>query len=190
MVVFVPIGLLAAIGSSEWFLNTPVLWLGGLVLIKILRGPMRGAPSLVRKLLKIGVSTLFAFGLVILLMWEPLRVAAKRARPIVGGGWLLLVMLAGFAWQVSVLWILLARPKHRQIPMVAGPPRHDQEEVRTKPVQNVPAERFEDVGGMETAKEQIREVIQAQLRPEKYKKYGVGRNGIRCMARVVPERRF
>ena len=178
MVASVPIGVLAAIGPSEWFFNTPVLWLGALVLINILRGPMRGAPSVVRKLLKIGVVTLFAFGLVILLMWEPVRETANRATPIVSGSWLLLVMLAGFAWQVSVLWILLARPKHRQIPMAAGPPRQDQEVVRTKPVQNVPPERFADIGGMEPAKDQIRQVVQAQLQPEKHKKYRVARNGI------------
>lgn len=90
MVIFVPIGVLAAIGPPAWFLNTPVLWLGALVLVSILRGPMRGAPSLIRKLLKIGVATLVAFGLVILLMWEPVREAAKRAPPIIGA--------AGYCW--------------------------------------------------------------------------------------------
>jgi SpoVK/Ycf46/Vps4 family AAA+-type ATPase len=178
MVIFVPIGVLAAIGPPAWFLNTPVLWLGALVLVSFLRGPMRGAPSLIRKLLKIGVATLVAFGLVILLMWEPVREAAKRAPPIIGGSWLLLVMLAGFAWSVSVFWILLATPKPRQFPMAAAPRQEHQEQARIKAVQNVPPERFADIGGMETAKEQIREIVQAQLRPEKHKRYGLARNGI------------
>jgi ATP-dependent 26S proteasome regulatory subunit len=42
----------------------------------------------------------------------------------------------------------------------------------------VPAERFADLGGMEEAKEQIREVVQGHLNPGKYERYGLVRNGI------------
>ena len=42
----------------------------------------------------------------------------------------------------------------------------------------MPAERFADVGGMEEAKEQIREVVQGHLDPGKYERYGLVRNGI------------
>jgi transitional endoplasmic reticulum ATPase len=45
-------------------------------------------------------------------------------------------------------------------------------------VANVPAERFADVGGMEEAKEQIRQVVQGHLDPGKYARYGLVRNGI------------
>ena len=45
-------------------------------------------------------------------------------------------------------------------------------------VRNVPAERFGDLGGMEEAKEQIRQVVQGHLHPEKYERYGLVRNGI------------
>ena len=34
---------------QEWFLNTPVLWLGALVLIALVRGPLRNAPGLLKK---------------------------------------------------------------------------------------------------------------------------------------------
>jgi len=37
---------------QEWFLNTPVLWLAALVLISLLRGPLRSAPALLKKPLK------------------------------------------------------------------------------------------------------------------------------------------
>ena len=47
-----------------------------------------------------------------------------------------------------------------------------------KVVRNVPAERFVNVGGMEEAKEQIREVVQGHLDPGKYERYGLVRNGI------------
>jgi ATP-dependent Zn protease len=177
LVIFVPIVALAAIGPHQWFLNTPVLWLGALVLLSLLRGPMHGAPGFIKKLLKIGISTLFAFGLVILLMWEPLREAAKRAPPLLGGSWLLLVMSTGFLWQISFWWILFAKPKQRQVSVPIGSPQVRQA-VRPKPAREIPSERFADVGGMETAKDQIRELIQAHLSPEKYKKYKVLRNGV------------
>jgi transitional endoplasmic reticulum ATPase len=177
IVIFVPIVALAAIGPHQWFLNTPVLWLGALVLLNLLRGPMHGAPGFLKKLLKIGISTLFAFGLVILLMWEPLREAAKRAPPLVGGSWLLLVMSTGFLWQISFWWILFAKPKQRQVTVPIGSPQVRQA-VRPKPAREIPSERFADVGGMDNAKDQIRGVIQAHLQPEKYNKYGVVRNGV------------
>jgi len=177
LVIFIPIVALAAVGPHQWFLNTPVLWLGALVLFSLLRGPMHGAPGFIKKLLKIGISTLIAFGLVILLMWEPLREAAKRAPPLVGGIWLFLVMSTGLVWQIAFWWILFAKPKQRQFAVPIGSPQVRQE-VRPKPVQKMPWERFADVGGMDKAKDQIREVIQAHLQPEKYKKYRVVRNGI------------
>ncbi|MGH9351997.1 MAG: ATP-binding protein, partial [Terriglobia bacterium] len=46
------------------------------------------------------------------------------------------------------------------------------------PESRVPQVRFADVGGMEAAKEQIREVVESRLKPEKYAAYGVVRNGI------------
>ena len=45
-------------------------------------------------------------------------------------------------------------------------------------IRNVPAERFADLGGMEEAKEQIRQVVQGHLNPGKYERYGLVRNGI------------
>lgn len=45
-------------------------------------------------------------------------------------------------------------------------------------VRNVPAERYADVGGMDDAKEQVRQLIETQLKPEKSKRHGVLRNGI------------
>ena len=50
MLVLVPIGDEVARLPQEWFLNTPVLWLGALVLISLVRGPLRNAPALLRSL--------------------------------------------------------------------------------------------------------------------------------------------
>lgn len=43
---------------------------------------------------------------------------------------------------------------------------------------NRPSLRFTDVGGMENAKQQIREIVENRLHPGKFGKYGVVRNGI------------
>jgi hypothetical protein len=47
--VWLPIGDEVAGLPQEWFLNTPVLWLGALVLIGLVRGPLRNAPALLKK---------------------------------------------------------------------------------------------------------------------------------------------
>ena len=49
MLVFLAIGGEVAHSHQEWFLNTPVLWLGALVLIALVRGPLRNAPALLKK---------------------------------------------------------------------------------------------------------------------------------------------
>jgi SpoVK/Ycf46/Vps4 family AAA+-type ATPase len=43
---------------------------------------------------------------------------------------------------------------------------------------HVPNERFADLGGMDDAKDQIRQMVEAQLKPERSKPYGLARNGI------------
>jgi transitional endoplasmic reticulum ATPase len=43
---------------------------------------------------------------------------------------------------------------------------------------NVPTATFADLGGMNSAKDQIRQIVEAHLRPEKSKRYGLFRNGI------------
>ncbi len=42
----------------------------------------------------------------------------------------------------------------------------------------VPEVRFADVGGLDAEKELIRELVVSRIRPERYRKYGVTRNGI------------
>ena len=65
--VLLPIGDEVARLHQEWFLNTPVLWLGALVLIALVRGPLRNAPVLLRKPLKFAAASLIALGLLFLL---------------------------------------------------------------------------------------------------------------------------
>ena len=164
---------------QEWFLNTPVLWLGALVLIGLVRGPLRNAPALLKKPLKFAAVSCVALGSVILLMWNPVLQTAKRNKPL-GPLWILLLGLTSVGWILSFFWIFLARSKRR----VAAAPlaaTNSVQRLAPKPVEvvrNVPTERFSDVGGMEEAKEEIRQIVQGHLNPEKYQRYGLIRNGI------------
>ena len=180
ILVFAPIGDWVARLPQEWFFNTPVLWLGALVLIGLVRGPLRNAPALLKKLLKFTAASCVALGLIILLTWKPV-LQQNRGNSGLTLFWFVLMGLSSVGWLASFFWIFLARPKRRLA--AAAPPLVGASGERPAPkplevVRNVPAERFADVGGMDEAKEQIRQVVQGHLNPEKYQRYGLVRNGI------------
>jgi transitional endoplasmic reticulum ATPase len=161
---------------QEWFLNTPVLWLGALVLMGVIRGPLRNAPVLMQKLLKILVTSLIALGLLILLVWQPVLKASKVS-PAFTALWILLLGLTPIVWIAAFFRILFSKPSQQKSLAATG----QVQRTTLKPVEvvaRVPVERFTDVGGMGDAKEQIREVVQGHLHPEKYQSYGLARNGI------------
>src|ERR1017187_371762 len=90
MLVVLAIGGEVAHSHQEWFLNTPVLWLGALVLIGLVRGPLRNAPGLLKKPLRFAAASCIALGAVILLMWDPVLQTAKQNKPL-GPLWILLL---------------------------------------------------------------------------------------------------
>jgi transitional endoplasmic reticulum ATPase len=179
MLVVLAIGGEVAHSHQEWFLNTLVLWLAALVLISLVRGPLRNAPGLLKKPLRFAAASCIALGAVILLMWDPVLQTAKQNKPL-GPLWILLLGVTSIGWIVSFFWIFLARPKRRSgaAPVAIGGLVQRPAPQSVEVVRNVPAERFSDLGGMEEAKEQIREVVQGHLHPEKYERYGLVRNGI------------
>ena len=179
MLVLVPIGDEVARLPQEWFLNTPVLWLGALVLIGLVRGPLRNAPGLLKKPLKFAAASCAALGLMILVTWKPVLQLSKRNSGL-SVLWFALMGLSTAGWLASFFWIFLARPQRRTgaAPVAVGGPVQRPSPKPVEVVRNVPAERFADLGGMEEAKEQIREVVQGHLDPEKYERYGLVRNGI------------
>ena len=177
--VSLPIGDEVARLPQEWFLNTPVLWLGALVLIGLVRGPLRTAPALLKKPLRFAAASCLALGSVILLMWNPVLQTARQNKPL-GPFWILLLGITSIGWIVSFFRIFLARPQRRTgaAPVAIGSPLQRPAPKPVEAIRNVPAERFADLGGMEEAKEQIRQVVQGHLNPEKYERYGLVRNGI------------
>lgn len=164
---------------QEWFLNTPVLWLAALVLIGLLRGPLRKAPALLKKPLKFAAATCVALGLIVLLTWRP-ALQASRGNSGLSVLWFVLMGLSSAGWLAALFWIFVARPKRtieaRSSAAGASVSRSTRETVEMP--RKVPAERFADVGGMEEAKEQVRQLILGHLNPEKYERYGLVRNGI------------
>src|SRR5208337_5413724 len=92
----------------------------------------------------------------------------------------LLLGVTLIGWHVSFFWIFLSRPQRRTgaASVAIGGPVQRPAPKPVEIVRNVPAERFADVGGMEDAKEQIRQVVQGHLDPRKYERYGLVRNGI------------
>ena len=179
VLVFLAIGDELAHSHQEWFLNTLVLWLAALVLISFLRGPLRSAPALLRKPLKFVVASLIALGFAVFLLWEPIALRAKQSGALTAI-WILLSGLTPIGWVVSFFWIFLARPQRKtgSAPVAVGGPVQRPALKPVEVIRNVPAERFSDLGGMEEAKEEIREVVQGHLHPEKYQRYGLVRNGI------------
>jgi len=181
LLIVLPIGVLAALGPREWFLNWPVMFVGAALLTGILMGPLTAAPSFLRKIAQLGVSVCLLQGLVMFLDWKPFMTAIGLTRRET----FFLVMLAIMIWFSAVLWIVFSKPKRAAVGGRLGQEvRHSlrnqvpREALPESATAEVPHLRFADVGGMEKEKEQIRQLVQAQLNPGKYNRYGVVRNGI------------
>ena len=164
--VFLPVGVLATVGRREWFLNWPVMFVAALALYGALKSPLSAAPSFLRKLVKLGIATCIVLGWSMLLGWPPLFSAFGLARRDTFWPWL----IGSVCFWVVVAWIIfpeaiVSLAGHRSQAVV---PRHGGSRRL----------RFTDVGGMEEAKQQIRELIESRLNPAKYRKYGMVRNGI------------
>ena len=172
-----PIGDEVARLPQEWFLNTPVLWLGALVLISTVRSPFRNAPLFIKKLLSLAVAILIALGSLVVLVLEPV-IKASKVSPVFTALWILLIGLVPIGLIVSFFKILLSKPSRRRTVATVGGPLQRPAPRPAEAVRNVPAERFADVGGTDEAKEQIRQLVQGHLDPGKYERYGLVRNGI------------
>jgi len=162
---------------QEWFLNTPVLWFAGLLLLGILRGPLRHASAAVRQSVRFLLVSVLALGFLLLLVWQPVLRATKQTAGFTAL-WILALGLTPIAWLISVVRIFRSERKQEfrktPAPFCTATPLP---ETKT-PSQQMPRLSFADIGGVEDAKEQIRRIVEAHLRPERSKRYGLLRNGI------------
>lgn len=93
-------------------------------------------------------------------------------------GSILLTLCA--VWGLGLLWILLSRSKsgRERVHVGASQDRRSGNTGQAVSELRVPRVRFADLGGMQEAKQQIREVVESRLNPQKYARYGLNRNGI------------
>ena len=162
---------------EEWFLNTPVLWLVGLVSVWFLRRSFRSGPAFFKRILEFVVVSCFALGTIVLLMWSPVLETAKENKPL-GPLWILLLGTVSIAWIVSFFRIFLFRRSDKSSRATVAVVNKSSQPIPQPLTPNVPSERFADLGGMDDAKDQIRQMVGAHLRPETSKRYGLLRNGI------------
>jgi transitional endoplasmic reticulum ATPase len=166
LAILVPIGILVRVGCPEWFLKWPVVLFVALALLGALKWPFSTAPSFLRKIVKLGIATCLLAGWTMLLQWEPLVSGLGLSRRDTFWPWL----VGNFCFAGAAVWIvfkdtIISLTGHRSQALV--PRQSGSRKVR-----------FADVGGMEQAKQQIRELVESRLHPGKYRKYGAVRNGI------------
>lgn len=171
-----PLITLVIVDPSGWSLNRAWILVIAIFLIWVVRWPLGGAPRYLRKIIKIVILSLIVGDWLSLLAW---KAAVMFVASGLGGSYKnasdLIFVVGVVAWWIGLFRILRSRGKrrghavgYRQTGNVAG----------FGPESRVPQVRFADVGGMEAAKEQIREVVESRLNPKKYAAYGVVRNGI------------
>jgi len=139
-----------------------------------LRGLLSHTPWFAKKILKLALATCLLYGFWMLLNWEPLwsmlrPLGLSRSRT---GFWLILAAI--LVWWISVLWIAFSRRKAQEAAVASTSTKTVSQETLSR----VPEVRFTDVGGLETEKQLIRELVESRLRSKSYRKYGISRNGI------------
>jgi SpoVK/Ycf46/Vps4 family AAA+-type ATPase len=175
-----PIAVIAVLGPPQWLINWPVMLAASLLLVQVLRGPLAEAPSFLRKTIKIAVSFCLLMALTKLMYWTPVwgMLAPPGADSSRTRAWIMVTSVLG--WFVVVLWIVFSRSKGRRTVgglTTSGSVREASSGDLSR-VSKAPQIRFSDVGGLEALKGQIRQLVQVQLEPSRYKRYGVVRNGI------------
>jgi len=92
--------------------------------------------------------------------------------------WILLLGTVSIAWIVSFFRIFLFRKSAKLSRAAVAVVNKSSQAIPQRMTANVPNECFADLGGMDDAKDQIRQMVEAQLKPERSKRYGLSRNGI------------
>lgn len=150
-----------------------------LSLMFAVRVPLQGSPVLVRKFTKTIILSLLVAD------WVSL-IASTKAENMLGtvfddrshaGGWILITGM--LAWWAGFLWIVFSRKRLARSRIHTTDALTKQSATPgSGPEILVPKFRFADVGGMEEAKQQIRDLVENRLNPQKYAAYGINRNGI------------
>lgn len=163
----------------DLFLNVPTLIASQVFLWWVLLGPVRRLQGFLRKFIQIVVTSAIILDILTLLDYTNRHaVLGVKLRSDVFG--LLIFGLIGM-WWIAFFWIIMPHRNAKRRPVQAAASQSNPSttvQQRGGPELRLTKVRFADVGGMEEAKQQIREVVETRLNPKKYAAYGVNRNGI------------
>lgn len=176
--LYTPFSNTASEGAADWiFRSWPALFAAALAMWLVLHGPAAAAHSLIQKACRLAMFFFIYCGFRYLLKWNPfwrwmLSLGFENKNTTEG----FLILVSTLVWLAMTLRILfgfrLPAPGFNfGIPALS---RRSAPEMKATP----PSVTFADVGGMEEAKQQIREVVENRLNPARFRKYGVVRNGI------------
>jgi transitional endoplasmic reticulum ATPase len=165
-------------GATDWiFQSWPALFAATLAMWLLLRGPVATAHPLIQKACRLAMFFFAYCGFLYILKWDPfwqlIRGLGFESHNKAEG---FLILVSTLIWLGLSLRVLFAfrfpvSGHGFGIPVLT---KNRAPEMKT----TRPTVTYADVGGMEDAKQQIREIVENRLNPGKFNKYGVVRNGI------------
>ena len=165
-------------GATDWiFQSWPALFAAALAMWLLLKGPVATAHAVVQKACQLAMFFFLYSGFLYLLKWNTfwkwmLALGFENRNKTEG----FLIFVSTLVWLGATLRVLF-RFRLPTFGFGFGIPaltRNSAPEMKT----TRPNITFADVGGMEEAKQQIREIVENRLHPDRFGKYGVVRNGI------------
>jgi len=164
-------------GPLDWlFQSWPALFAAAGAMWLLLNGPASAAPSWVRKACQVILVFFVYSGFLYFLRWPPfwtvmqsLGFTSKNKETGV------LILVATIVWMIATVRVIV--PGGLRLPAFGRglrPPGTTAPEMKT----TRPTVRFADIGGMDEAKAQIRQIVENRLKPGRFDRYGVVRNGI------------
>jgi transitional endoplasmic reticulum ATPase len=163
-------------GPADWiFRSWPALFAAALAMWLLLKGRAGSAHPLVRKACQLAMFFFLYSGILYVLKWNPFwnwmfALGFENRNKTEG----FLILVSTLAWLGVTLRVLFGGSGLPSLGFGIRALGTRAPEMKT----TRPATTFADIGGMEEAKQQIREIVENRLHPGKFGQYGVVRNGI------------
>ena len=164
-------------GPMDWlFQSWPALFAAAGAMWLLLNGRVSSAPAWVQNACRVILVFFVYSGFLHLLRWAPLwTVMAALGFTSKNKETGVLILVATIIWIIATVRVIV--PGGLRLPRLGLRTRLPGTGAPEMKISR-PTVRFADVGGIEQAKAQIREIVENRLKPEKFDRYGVVRNGI------------
>jgi transitional endoplasmic reticulum ATPase len=165
-------------GPADWiFRSWPALFAAALAMWLLLKGPAATAHPLIRKACRLAMFFFLYCGFLYVLKWPRfwnwmLALGFENRNKTEG----FLILVSTLGWLVMTLRVLFGGFRLPALGFGFAPRSLTSNAPETKTTR--PSITFSDIGGMEEAKKQIRDIVENRLNPGKFGRYGVVRNGI------------